>query len=72
VILQAIGYSGGPTVYKTLYNTAIGNLIVSPEHHSLNPDGWWKNKFVFTYILLNRSHLVTHDINSMNSSSYLD
>jgi len=28
VILQAIGYSGGPTVYETLYNTAIGNLII--------------------------------------------
>ncbi|KAM3078183.1 acid phosphatase pho5 [Clarireedia jacksonii] len=28
VILQAIGYSTGPTVYKTLLNTAIGNLII--------------------------------------------
>src|SRR3954466_7886504 len=28
VILQAIGYSAGPTVYKTLLNTAIGNLII--------------------------------------------
>ncbi|KAF7866783.1 hypothetical protein EAF04_005625 [Stromatinia cepivora] len=28
VILTAIGYSTGPTVYKTLLNTAIGNLII--------------------------------------------
>jgi PHS family inorganic phosphate transporter-like MFS transporter len=28
VILQAIGYSTGPTVYKTLLNTAVGNLII--------------------------------------------
>ena len=28
VILSAIGYSGGPTVYKILLNTAIGNLII--------------------------------------------
>ncbi|ATZ49223.1 hypothetical protein BCIN_04g03990 [Botrytis cinerea B05.10] len=28
VILTAIGYSAGPTVYKTLLNTAIGNLII--------------------------------------------
>jgi PHS family inorganic phosphate transporter-like MFS transporter len=28
VILQAIGYSGGPTVYKMLLNTAVGNTII--------------------------------------------
>ncbi|KAG0648040.1 Repressible high-affinity phosphate permease [Hyphodiscus hymeniophilus] len=28
VILQAIGYSGGPTVYKQLLNTAVGNTII--------------------------------------------
>jgi hypothetical protein len=28
VILSAIGYSGGTTVYKILLNTAVGNLII--------------------------------------------
>lgn len=28
VILSTIGFSGGPTVYKILLNTAIGNLII--------------------------------------------
>ncbi|KAH8674776.1 major facilitator superfamily domain-containing protein [Tricladium varicosporioides] len=28
IILATIGYSGGDTVYKTLLNTAIGNLII--------------------------------------------
>jgi len=28
IILQAIGYSGGKTVYQTFYNTAVGNLII--------------------------------------------
>lgn len=28
IILQTIGFSGGPTVYKQLMNTAVGNLIV--------------------------------------------
>ncbi len=28
IILSTIGFSGGPTVYKILMNTAVGNLIV--------------------------------------------
>lgn len=28
VILTAIGFTGGPTTYKILLNTAIGNLII--------------------------------------------
>jgi PHS family inorganic phosphate transporter-like MFS transporter len=28
IILSTIGFSGGPTVYKQLMNTAVGNLIV--------------------------------------------
>lgn len=28
IILQTIGFSGGPTVYKILMNTAVGNLII--------------------------------------------
>jgi PHS family inorganic phosphate transporter-like MFS transporter len=28
IILSAIGYSGGKTVYKVFYNTAVGNLII--------------------------------------------
>lgn len=28
IVLSAIGYSQGPTLYKTLYNTAVGNLIL--------------------------------------------
>ena len=28
VILSTIGYSGGDTVYRILYNTAVGNLII--------------------------------------------
>jgi len=29
IILSAIGYSGGSNVYKILYNTAVGNLIIT-------------------------------------------
>ncbi|KAH0551198.1 acid phosphatase pho5 [Trichoglossum hirsutum] len=28
IILQAIGYAGGKNIYKILYNTAVGNLII--------------------------------------------
>lgn len=28
IILSTIGFSGGPTVYKILMNTAVGNLII--------------------------------------------
>lgn len=38
IILSAIGYSGGSNVYQTLYNTGVGNLILSAA--GLIP-GYW-------------------------------